>query len=74
MKLKDDVNLENLAKLTDKATGADIKAISIEAGMFAARNKKTAVGMEEFERAIKKVKKSKQWDYLTEKESGVMFA
>jgi proteasome regulatory subunit len=74
MKLQEDVNLETLAKLTDKATGADIKAISIEAGMFAARNKKDAVGMEEFERAIEKVKKSKQWDYLTEKESGVMFA
>jgi proteasome regulatory subunit len=74
MKLKDDVNLDILAKLTERATGADIKAISIEAGMFAARNKKDAIGMEEFERATKKVKKSKQWDYLTEKESGVMFA
>jgi len=74
MKLKEDVNLDILAKLTEKATGADIKAISIEAGMFAARNKKDAIGMEDFERAIKKVKKSKQWDYLTEKESGVMFA
>ena len=74
MKLKEDVNLESLAKLTEKATGADIKAISIEAGMFAARNKKDAIGMEDFERAIKKVKKSKQWDYLTEKESGLMFA
>jgi proteasome regulatory subunit len=74
MKLKQDVNLDNLAKLTENATGADIKAISIEAGMFAARNKKKAIGMEEFERAIKKVKESKQWDYLTEKEAGVMFA
>ncbi len=74
MKLKQDVKLDNLAKLTENATGADIKAISIEAGMFAARNKKKAIGMEEFERAIKKVKESKQWDYLTEKEAGVMFA
>ncbi|HUV01851.1 MAG TPA: proteasome-activating nucleotidase [Desulfobacteria bacterium] len=74
MKLKEDVNLDILAKLIERATGADIKAISIEAGMFAARNNKNAIGMEEFERAIKKVKKSKQWDYLTEKESGVMFA
>jgi proteasome regulatory subunit len=74
MKMKKDVDLDTLAGLTESATGADIKAISIEAGMFTARKKKNAVGMEEFERAIKKVKESKQWDYLGTKEAGVMFA
>ncbi len=80
LKMEKNVDLETLAKLTEvesfgtHATGADIKAISTEAGMFAARNKKNAVGMEEFERAIKKVKESKQWDYLNAKEAGVMFA
>jgi proteasome regulatory subunit len=74
MKMKEDVDLDKLAALTDNATGADIKAISIEAGMFAARKKMDAIGMEEFERAIKKVKKSKQWDYINTKEAGVMFA
>lgn len=74
MKMKKDVDLDILAALTESATGADIKAISIEAGMFTARKKKNAVGMEEFELAIKKVKKSKQWDYIDTKEAGVMFA
>jgi proteasome regulatory subunit len=74
MKLAKDVDLETLAKLTERATGADIKAIVVEAGMFTARMQKKAVGMEEFERAIKKVKESKQWDFLTAKEAGVMFA
>lgn len=74
MKVRKDVDLEILAKLTEDATGAEIKAISIEAGMFAARNKKKAIGMEDFEQAIKKVKESKQWDYLNTKEAGVMFA
>ncbi len=74
MKMKKDVDLDTLAGLTESATGADIKAISIEAGMFAARKKKKAVGMDEFEQAIKKVKESKQWDYLGTKEAGVMFA
>lgn len=74
MKVKKDVDLDILAKLTEDATGADIKAIAIEAGMFTARNKKKAIGMEEFEHAIKKVKESKQWDYLNAKEAGVMFA
>ena len=74
MKMKEDVDLDNLVALTESATGADIKAISVEAGMFAARKKMDAVGMEEFEWAIKKVKKSKQWDYIDTKEAGVMFA
>ncbi len=74
MKMDKGVDLDNLAALTESATGADIKAISIEAGMFAARKKMDAVGMEELEWAIKKVKKSKQWDYSNTKEVGVMFA
>jgi len=74
MKMKEDVDFDTLAALTESATGADIKAISVEAGMLAARKKMDAVGMEEFEWAIKKVKKSKQWDYIDTKEAGVMFA
>ena len=74
MKMNEDVDFDTLAALTESATGADIKAISIEAGMFAARKKMDAIGMGEFERAIKKVKKSKQWDYIDTKEAGVMFA
>ena len=74
MKMNEDVDLDTLAALTESATGADIKAISVEAGMFAARKKMDAIGMEEFEWAVKKVKKSKQWDYTDTKEAGVMFA
>ncbi|MHC1610201.1 MAG: proteasome-activating nucleotidase [Candidatus Methanospirareceae archaeon] len=74
MKLSEDVDFDTLAALTENVTGADIKAISVEAGMLAARKKKDAIGMEEFEWAIKKVKKSKQWDYTDTKEAGVMFA
>ena len=74
MKMDKDIDFDTLAALTESATGADIKAISIEAGMFAARKKMDAIGMEEFEWAVKKVKKSKQWDYIDTKEAGVMFA
>ncbi|HUV79408.1 MAG TPA: proteasome-activating nucleotidase [Candidatus Bathyarchaeia archaeon] len=74
MKMNEDVDFDTLAALTESATGADIKAISVEAGMFAARKKMDAIRMEEFEWAIKKVKKSKQWDYIDTKEAGVMFA
>ena len=74
MKMNEDVDFDTLAALTESATGADIKAISVEAGMFAARKKMDAIRMEEFEWAIKKVKKSKQWDYIDTIEAGVMFA
>lgn len=74
LKMQKTVDLETLAALTEHATGADIKAIVIEAGMLAARKNKKSVGMEEFERAIQKVKESKHWDFLNTKEAGVMFA
>ncbi len=74
MKLKKDVDLDNLAALTENATGADIKAISIEAGMFAVKGNKKAIGMEEFEHAIKKIMSNEQRFYINAKEMGVMFA
>jgi len=36
-------------------SGADIKAISMEAGMFALRNRETRVAMEYFEKAYEKL-------------------
>ncbi len=74
MKLKKDVDLDNLAALTENATGADIKAIATEAGMFAVKGNKKAIGMEEFEQAIKKMLGNEQRSYLNAKEMGVMFA
>jgi proteasome regulatory subunit len=55
MNLAGDVDLEELAKNTERATGADIKAICTEAGMFAIREGREQVTQEDFERAIAKV-------------------
>ncbi len=55
MKLAKDVNLKKLAKMTEGANGAEIKAVCTEAGMFAIRKGKKEVGMEEFLDAIEKV-------------------
>ena len=44
-----------LAKKTDGAVGAEIKAICTEAGMFAIRDKRKIVEKKDFEKAIKKV-------------------
>ncbi len=62
MNLAADVSFEKLAQLTDGMTGADIKAISTEAGYFAIRDGRTKVTMEDFENAIEKVKKKLKKD------------
>jgi proteasome regulatory subunit len=54
MKLRG-VNLTELARMTEGATGADIKAICTEAGYNAIRNKRRYVRMEDFTEAIDKV-------------------
>ena len=57
MKLGDDVDFKELARLTEGASGADIKAIATEAGMFAIREERTKVTMLDFLKAIDKVLK-----------------
>ena len=41
--------------MTENMSGADLKAITMEAGMFAVRKNKAAVGMEDFLEAVYKV-------------------
>ncbi|HLB69961.1 MAG: proteasome-activating nucleotidase [Candidatus Methanoperedens sp.] len=55
MKLSDEVNFEELAALTDGGTGADLRAIAMEAGMFAVREERHSIGMDDFLKAIKKI-------------------
>ena len=65
------VNLEELSAKSEGSTGADIKAICTEAGMFAIRENRDIVTMVDFEKAILKV-----LDEGADKamESGPMFA
>lgn len=71
MNLDVTVNFEELASKSDGATGADIKAVCTEAGMFAIRENRDIVSMADFEKAIAKV-----LDEGVQKamESGPMFA
>jgi len=55
MSITKDVNFEELASRTDGASGADIKAICTEAGMFAIREDRTRVKMLDFTKGIDKV-------------------
>jgi proteasome regulatory subunit len=55
MNIGGDVDVETLASRTDGATGADIKSVCTEAGMFAIRADRSFVLMEDFEKAVDKV-------------------
>ena len=55
MTLTGEINFKKLAKLTEGMSGADLKAIATEAGMFAVRKDGQAVEMEDFLEAVDKV-------------------
>lgn len=50
-----EVDFEKIVKDTDGASGADMKSIVTEAGMFAIRRRSRSVSMEDFQQAIDKV-------------------
>jgi proteasome regulatory subunit len=60
MKLADDVDIEELAKLTEGASGAEIKAIVTEAGYYALREERRQVRMIDFLRAVDKIMSKKE--------------
>ncbi|ESP88397.1 proteasome-activating nucleotidase Pan1 [Candidatus Halobonum tyrrellensis] len=55
MNVADDVDFDLLAAMADDASGADIKAVCTEAGMFAIREDRTEVRMADFEAAWEKI-------------------
>jgi len=55
MNLAQEIDAKKIAKLTDGASGADIKAIAMEAGMFAIRSERESVIVADFDDAVRKV-------------------
>ena len=53
--VNEDINIKRLVDLTEGATGADIKAICTEAGMFAIRKEAEAINETDFIDAVEKV-------------------
>jgi proteasome regulatory subunit len=58
MAVSDNIDFKKLAKLTEGASGADLSAIAMEAGMLAVRNDKESVETDDFLKAVDKVMKS----------------
>jgi proteasome regulatory subunit len=55
MNLADGVEFGDLADLTDGFSGAELESLATEAGMFAIRDGRTEVRMEDFEEAFDKI-------------------
>jgi proteasome regulatory subunit len=78
MNLGNNVNLEELAAKTPELTGADIKAICTEAGMFAIREESYSISKKNFDQSLDKILKSEKLKAREAgsrtSETGVMFA
>lgn len=72
MSLDDDVDLKTIAQNAKSASGADLKSICTEAGMFAIREENYSVSAKNFEDALDKVMNKNKNNELS-KEAGVMF-
>ncbi len=68
MKLGVDVNIRELAMMTEGATGADIKSICTEAGFYALRSERRYVTQDDFIKAINKVLKNRFRPYTNASE------
>ena len=73
MSLDDEADIDLLAELTDDLSGADLKAVCTEAGMFAIREKRDKITVTDFMDAIDKVMSKTKEDELFKTEAGVMF-
>ncbi|VVB60237.1 Proteasome-activating nucleotidase [uncultured archaeon] len=65
MSLDSGVSLDKIAQMSEKMSGAELKAICTEAGYFAIRTGRTKVAMEDFLEAVKKVKKPEKKEHLS---------
>ncbi|MGN0092903.1 MAG: proteasome-activating nucleotidase, partial [Methanobrevibacter sp.] len=72
MALDEEADLDLLATLTDGCSGADLKAICTEAGMFAIRADRDSVTVSDFMDAVDKIMDVNSDDEF-QKEAGVMF-
>ncbi|WP_319508478.1 proteasome-activating nucleotidase [uncultured Methanolobus sp.] len=60
MSVADGIDFKKLARLTENASGADLNAIVMEAGMLAVRFNKETIGMDDFLESVQKVMSKKE--------------
>ena len=72
MYLADDEEIDLITELTNGLSGADLKAVCTEAGMFAIRDKREEVTVADFMDAVDKISNAKNKEQY-QQEAGVMF-
>lgn len=72
MSLAEEAEIDLLTTLTEGLSGADLKAVCTEAGMFAIRDKRDEVRVSDFMDAVEKITTATNKDQY-QKEAGVMF-
>ena len=72
MALDKSVDLEEIIELTEGISGADLKAICTEAGMFAIREERDHITHDDFLDAVDKIM-AKEAESDFETQAGVMF-
>lgn len=72
MSLAEDAKIDLLTELTNGLSGADLKAVCTEAGMFAIREKRDEVTVADFMDAVDKISNAKNKEQY-QPEAGVMF-
>jgi proteasome regulatory subunit len=65
MNVSDDVDYDGLAEMASEASGADIKAICTEAGMFAIRDDREEIRMDDFRDAYQKIQNEEATDEVS---------
>ena len=60
MNLDNEITIPEIAIMTNEMTGADIKSVCTEAGLFALRENKKNITLKNFNEAIEKVKKTEE--------------
>lgn len=73
MSFDEEADIDLLADLTEDLSGADLKAVCTEAGMFAIREKRDKITVNDFMDAIEKVMAKNKEDEMFNTEAGVMF-
>ena len=73
MSFDEEADVDLLANLTDGLSGADLKAVCTEAGMFAIREKRDKISVDDFMDAIEKVMEKNKEDEIFKSEAGMMF-
>ncbi len=73
MSFDEEADVDLLANLTDGFSGADLKAVCTEAGMFAIRAKRDKITVDDFMKAVDKVMDKNKEDELFKSEAGMMF-